>query len=62
MLLTYKAVDRDGKTVTGKYEAVEQRQVVAYLKAQHMTPISIGNGLSADGLASKLPQKKTKAY
>ena len=61
MLFTYKAVDRDGKTVTGKYEAVEQRQVVAYLKAQHMTPFSIGNGLSAEGLASKLPQKKPKA-
>lgn len=61
MLFTYKAIDRDGKTVTGKYEAMEQKQVVAYLKAQHMTPVSIGNGLTAEGLAAKLPQKKTKA-
>ena len=61
MLFTYKAIDRDGKTVTGKYEALEQKQVVAYLKAQHMTPVNIGNGITADGLASKLPQKKTKA-
>jgi type IV pilus assembly protein PilC len=60
MLFTYKAVDKNGSMVAGTYDASEKSQVVAYLKAQHMTPVEISNG-RPNSLLSMLPKKKTKA-
>jgi type IV pilus assembly protein PilC len=60
MLFTYKAIDKDGITQRGTKEAADKAQVVAWLKAQRMTPISVDNG-SEIGLNKLLPKKKTKA-
>lgn len=60
MTFSYKAVDKDGNMVNGIYEASEKTQVVAYLKAQRMTPVSVSNGANTN-LSDMLPQKKTKA-
>jgi type IV pilus assembly protein PilC len=60
MLFSYQAIDKNGTSVRGTYEASERAQVVAYLKSQHMTPVSINNGRSTS-ISSMLPKKKTKA-
>jgi type IV pilus assembly protein PilC len=60
MLFGYKAVDRDGKMVVGSYEAADKNQVIAHIKAQQMTPVSITTGRSTD-FKEMLPKRKTKA-
>lgn len=60
MLFSYQAVDKHGQLIKGVHEAAEKSQVVAYIKSQQMTPVSIGNGRSSDW-KSMLPNKKTKA-
>lgn len=53
MVFSYKAVDKTGKTISGTHEANERQQVVAYLKAQHMTPVSVEVG-TASSLKEKI--------
>ena len=48
MIFTYKAITKEGKAVTGQYDANEKQQVVAYLKAQHMTPVSVLVGTTSE--------------
>ena len=60
MVFSYKAVDSTGTVVTGTYNAAEKTQVISYLKAQGMTPVSIGSGVNTD-LSAYMPQKKPAA-
>ena len=60
MVFSYKAVDSSGSVVSGTYNAAEKSQVVSYLKAQGMTPVSIGSGVNTD-LSAYMPQKKPAA-
>ena len=60
MTFSYKAVDKDGVMVNGTYDASDKNQVVAYIKAQRMTPVQISNGRNNE-LSALLPQGKTKA-
>ena len=60
MVFSYKAVDSTGTVVSGTYNAAEKTQVLSYLKAQGMTPISIGSGVNTD-LSAYIPQKKPAA-
>lgn len=60
MVFSYKAVDSSGSVVSGTYNAAEKSQVVSYLKAQHMTPVSISSGINTD-LSAYMPQKKPAA-
>lgn len=61
MVFSYKALDKSGAQVTGTREAADKGQVIAYLKAQHMTPISIKEGVSALNKELTLVQSKPKA-
>ena len=60
MVFSYKALDKTGAQVSGTREAADKGQVLAFLKAQHMTPISIkeGAGLNKD---LQLVKSKPKA-
>ena len=60
MLFTYKAIDNTGTIVTGTYSTTDQSHVVAYIKAQRMTPIEVSAG-RATTLSSLLPKKRPKA-
>ena len=44
MVFSYKAVDANGKHVSGTYDAAEKSQVVAYLRSNQMTPVSVTEG------------------
>ena len=60
MLFSYKAIDKDGNMVNGAYEALDKAQALAFIKAQHMTPISVSPGRSTN-IMDMLPKRKTKA-
>lgn len=60
MQFNYTAIDQNGKQKKGKHEAGEKAQTIAYLKAQHWTPVSVTPATAASGISESLSflQKK----
>ena len=61
MFFSYKAIDPEGRMVNGTMEAEEARQVIASLRAQHMTPVTVSKGAATDINNLKLGSGKPKA-